>query len=67
MMNIDEKKGTDNRPEAYPKPTETDTQLQNQPEYIEPQPNRLDTDSNIPAQSNPGRSNAGENDTAGTP
>ena len=27
------------RPEAYPKPTETDTQLKNQPEYIDQQPN----------------------------
>lgn len=27
------------RPEAYPKPTETDTQLQNQPEFIDQQPN----------------------------
>jgi len=27
------------RPESYPKPTETDTQLQNQPEYIDQEPN----------------------------
>lgn len=27
------------RPEAYPKPTETDRQLQNQPEYIDQEPN----------------------------
>jgi hypothetical protein len=27
------------RPEAYPKPTETDNQLKNQPEYIDQQPN----------------------------
>jgi hypothetical protein len=26
-------------PEAYPKPTETDKQLQNQPEFIDQQPN----------------------------
>ena len=27
------------RPEAYPKPTETDRQQQNQPEYIDQEPN----------------------------
>ena len=27
------------RPEAYPKPTETDSQLQNQTEFIDQQPN----------------------------
>jgi len=27
------------RPESYPKPTETDSQLKNQPEYIDQQPN----------------------------
>ena len=27
------------RPEAYPQPTETDSQLKNQPEYIDQQPN----------------------------
>ena len=27
------------RPEAYPQPTETDSQLQNQPEFIDQQPN----------------------------
>ncbi len=28
------------RPEAYPKPTETDTQLNQQAEFTEPSPNR---------------------------
>ena len=28
-----------NRPEAYPKPTETDNQLKNQPEFIDEHPN----------------------------
>lgn len=32
-------KNNKERPEAYPKPTETDTQLNNQPEYSEPEPN----------------------------
>jgi hypothetical protein len=27
------------RPESYPKPTETDEQLKNQPEYIDQEPN----------------------------
>lgn len=30
------------RPESYPRPTETDKQLQNQPEYIDQQPNDFD-------------------------
>lgn len=33
---MDEKK---ERFESYPRPTETDKQLQNQPEYIDQQPN----------------------------
>jgi hypothetical protein len=36
---IPEDKNTNDRPEAYPKPTETDMQLNNQPEYSEVQPN----------------------------
>ncbi len=34
-MNKEEKKSQ--RPEAYPKPTETDKQLDNQDEFIQPQ------------------------------
>ena len=34
-----EEKKINERPEAYPKPTKTDKQLQNQPEYIDEQPN----------------------------
>jgi hypothetical protein len=37
-MNKDNKQ----RPEAYPKPTETDNQLKNQPEFIDQQPNDFD-------------------------
>lgn len=38
------------RPFAYPKPTETDTQLNNQPEYIDQQPNTTEKDiSDVPA------------------
>ena len=60
--------GGGDRPEAYPKPTETDTQLQNQPEDIDQQPNSFETDiSNVPAEANSGRSGDGENDTAGNP
>jgi len=38
------------RPLSYPRPTETDNQLQNQPEYIDQQPNdfRDKTISDIP-------------------
>jgi hypothetical protein len=38
------------RPEAYPKPTETDNQLKNQPEFIDQQPNDFEDKSvsNIP-------------------
>lgn len=34
---MDDKKNE--RFEAYPRPTETDKQLQNQPEYVDQQPN----------------------------
>jgi hypothetical protein len=39
------------RPEAYPRPTETDSQLKNQPEFIDQQPNdfRDKSISDIPA------------------
>ncbi|MBD0286588.1 MAG: hypothetical protein ICV51_12345 [Flavisolibacter sp.] len=38
-----------NRPEAYPKPTETDQQLNNQPEFVDQEPNNKDKDiSDIP-------------------
>lgn len=37
-MHTDEKERP-GRPEAYPKPTETDKQLQNQSEFIDQQPN----------------------------
>jgi hypothetical protein len=32
-------KNKNERPFAYPKPTETDQQLNNQPEYLDQQPN----------------------------
>lgn len=37
MKNDD--KNRHGRPEAYPRPTQTDSQLKNQPEYIDQQPN----------------------------
>lgn len=42
------------RPQAYPLPTETDKQLQNQPEYIDQQPNdyRDKSISDMPANNN---------------
>jgi hypothetical protein len=36
----DKEKRTD-RPESYPRPSETDKQLQNQPEFIDQQPNEF--------------------------
>jgi hypothetical protein len=37
------------RPIAYPKPTETDNQLRNQPEYIDQEPNRYEKEiSDVP-------------------
>ncbi len=42
-------KKEESRPEAYPKPTETDTQLQNQPEYIDEEPNTFNKEiSDVP-------------------
>jgi hypothetical protein len=39
-MRLDENK-REERPTAYPLPSETDKQLQNQPEYIDQQPNEF--------------------------
>jgi hypothetical protein len=37
------------RPEAYPKPTETDNMLKNQPEYMDQEPNTYEKEiSNVP-------------------
>jgi hypothetical protein len=41
-MNKEERK--DQRPEAYPKPTETDRQLDNQDEFIQPQSDKKNND-----------------------
>jgi hypothetical protein len=45
------------RPEAYPKPTETDQQLKNQPEFIDQQPNDFHDKSisDLPASNEPGK------------
>jgi hypothetical protein len=37
---MDDRKNND-RPESYPRPTETDKQLHNQAEYIDQQPNEF--------------------------
>jgi hypothetical protein len=48
-MNKDKK--TEDRPLAYPFPTEADKQQQNQPEYIDQEPGKFDkTISDIPGQ-----------------
>lgn len=39
MNSTDKKNERNDRMESYPKPTETDQQLKNQPEYIDQQPN----------------------------
>lgn len=45
-----EDKKDDDRPVAYPKISENDSQLQNQPEYIDQQPNSYEDDiSDVPA------------------
>jgi hypothetical protein len=42
------------RPEAYPKPSATDNQLNNQPEYIDQQPSSFEEDiSDLPADKTP--------------
>ena len=40
-MNQKDKK-EEERPVAYPKPTETDKQLKDQPEYIDQEPNKFE-------------------------
>jgi hypothetical protein len=37
-----EKDKREERPESYPRPTETDKQIQNQPEYIDQEPNSFE-------------------------
>jgi hypothetical protein len=54
-MNYDEKNKNNNRPEAYPKPTETDKQLENQPEYIDEEPNKFDKTISDASKDNLGR------------
>ncbi len=49
-----EEKNKKTRPEAYPRPTETDSQLKNQPEFIDQQPNDFEDKSisDIPVKDN---------------
>ena len=50
MIDPKDKKEED-RPIAYPKPTEADKQLQNQPEYIDQEPNTYQKEiSDVPVQ-----------------
>jgi hypothetical protein len=53
------------RPEAYPRPTQTDNQLQNQPEFIDQQPNDFDDKSisDIPGTNAARQNNAPEKET----
>ena len=46
-------KKEEDRPFAYPKPTENDQQLKNQPEYMDQEPGTYDKEiSNVPDQEN---------------
>jgi hypothetical protein len=46
-----EERNKHDRPESYPKPTETDQQLKNQPEYIDQEPNTYNKEiSDVPQQ-----------------
>ena len=40
-------KNRNDRPFAYPKPTETDQQLKNQPEFVDQQPNKKDDEQSM--------------------
>lgn len=56
------------RPEAYPKPSETDTQLANQPEYIDQEPNKIEKEiSDVPEESISKRGGDAAGDTIGNP
>lgn len=41
---MSKEKPNEERPEAYPKPTETDKQLDNQDEFIQPQSDKKNND-----------------------
>jgi hypothetical protein len=58
-------KNKNSRPEAYPKPTETDNQLKNQPEFIDEQPNdfRDKSINDIPAHNSERQSNDMDKDS----
>ena len=48
-----EKDKKEERPIAYPRPSESDRQIQNQPEYIDQEPNKFEKEiSDIPPQEN---------------
>lgn len=55
-------------PEAYPKPSETDTQLANQPEYIDQEPNKIEKEiSDVPEDAFSKRGGDASGDTIGNP
>jgi len=57
-MEREEKKNKD-RPESYPKPTETDTQLQNQEEFTGMKPNEPGREDEVKSESSNGKSESG--------
>ncbi len=44
---MNKEKTKEDRPEAYPKPTKTDKQLDNQDEFIQPQSDKKNTDGQV--------------------
>jgi hypothetical protein len=60
---MNNKSNSSERPEAYPKPTETDKQLQNQPEYIDQEPNDFTKEiSDVPADKQVRQNTPGEDE-----
>lgn len=54
MTDPKDKKESSERPIAYPQPTEADQQLNNQPEYMDQEPNTYEKEiSDVPKSSEP--------------
>lgn len=54
MTDPKDKKESNERPIAYPQPTEADQQLNNQPEYMDQEPNTYEKEiSDVPKSSEP--------------
>ena len=65
---MDKNNSGSDRPESYPKPSETDSQLANQPEYIDQEPNKIDKEiSDVPEDAFSKRGGDNSGDTIGNP